>query len=293
MATLWAAGGSPALLALRRATRSPPPLTHRACGLLPPRLRVGATRSLSSPAAQAASRRLRSPVTWLSASATLAGLYGMYEYLKFTEMTRQRSTGRPDLGGDFTLVAEDGREVSNQQLMGRWTLLYFGFTKCPDICPEEMHKLTRVLRALDARGVRVQPVFITIDPERDTPARLAEYFRRAGFHEGFLALTGSHEQVRQACRAYRVYYSRPTEEEVKAGDYLLDHSIISYLLDPEGEFADYYGKSLSASEMEERMLKQISDWERERWWEENMPAMLQSTQPPRARKCSPPKGAKA
>lgn len=154
----------------------------------------------SSSSSSAAARRLRSPVTWFSAAATLTGLYGMYEYQKFKQMTKQRSAGRPDLGGDFTLVGLDGKPVTNQDLMGRWTLLYFGFTKCPDVCPEEMDKVTNVLCKLDAKGVHVQPVFITIDPDRDTPQRLGSYFENSSFHERFLPLTGSHDQV---CKRFR------------------------------------------------------------------------------------------
>ena len=213
----------------------------------------------------------------------------MYEYQKWRQMTKQRQTGRPDLGGDFVLEDCDGKPVANQDLMGKWTLLYFGFTKCPDICPDEMAKVTTVLKRLEAKGVAVQPVFITIDPDRDTKQRLVHYFKENLFHEKFLPLTGSHPQVKKACRAYRVYYSRPTEAEVKAGDYLLDHSIISYLLDPEGEFVDYFGKSLKVDEMEERMHQQITDWERERWWENSAPSFLQGPAgPPRIRKCTPP-----
>ena len=241
----------------------------------------GGIRALSSAAesvGSVASRRLRSPVTWTSATATIGILYGIYQYQYTRQLTAQRTAGRPDLGGEFSLIDSDGRRVTSESLKGRWVLLYFGFTKCPDICPDELHKVSGVLERLEAQGKPVQPVFITIDPARDSCARLKAYFGsdEHGFHPKFTGLTGTHDEVRKACRAYRVYFSRPTDAEIKRGDYLLDHSIISYLVDPEGEFADYYGKSLSADEMYGRVAKLIGEWERQKWWDSLLPAALAS-----------------
>ncbi len=219
-------------------------------------------------------QRLKSPVTWVSASVTLGALYALYQYQYTRRQTQQRSAGKPDLGGSFSLVDTKGKRVTSEDLAGQWTLLYFGFTKCPDVCPDELHKVSAVLENLDARGKRVQPVFITIDPHRDTPQRLTSYFADAGFHPRFIALTGTDDEVRKACRAYRVYFSKPTAAELKRGDYLLDHSIISYLVDPDGNFADYYGKSLTADEMEAKVAKLTSDWEAQRWWDDHLPAWL-------------------
>lgn len=261
---------------LRLGARSPLLRAASAACVAAPSCRAFASSAGSS--ASIAGRRLRSPVTWVSASCTLGALYGLYEYQKTRQQTAQRSVGKPDLGGAFSLSDVDGKRVSSEDFKGRWALLYFGFTKCPDICPEELHKVTEVLHRLDARGQRLQPVFITIDPSRDTPERMKSYFADAGLHPSFVALTGTHDEVRKACRAYRVYFSKPTEEEVKRGDYLLDHSIISYLVDPEGEFADYYGKSLSADEMFTRVSKLVSDWERQRWWDSVLPSWLATPQ---------------
>jgi protein SCO1/2 len=254
-------------------------------GLISPLPSQGLLRSVSTKATESgnggsiAAQRLRSPVTWLSASATLAALYGLYEFQKTRQATAQRAAGKPDLGGEFSLVDADGKRYHSDDFKGKWALLYFGFTKCPDICPEELHKVTGVLKRLEEeRGQPIQPVFITIDPSRDTRDRLKSYFATAGFHEKFIALTGTHDEVRKACRAFRVYFTKPLEEEVKRGDYLLDHSIISYLIDPDGEFADYYGKSLSADEMLTRVSKLISDWERQRWWDSVLPASMSSQQ---------------
>ena len=147
-------------------------------------------------------QRLRSPVTWGSAAATLAGLYGLYQYQYQRQLARQRTSGRPDLGGPFSLLDPDGKPVRSADLHGRWVLLYFGFTKCPDICPDELDKVRTVLERLEGRGRDVLPVFITIDPDRDTRPRLKTYFADHDFHPKTLALTGSHE-VRRARAARR------------------------------------------------------------------------------------------
>ena len=94
--------------------------------------------------------------------------------------------------------------------------------------------MSDVLTSLEGQGQRILPVFITIDPERDDGPRLKRYFKDAGLHPRFVGLTGSADQLRAACRKYRVYYTRPTPEERQAGDYLIDHSIISYLVSPDG-----------------------------------------------------------
>ena len=148
-------------------------------------------------------QRLRSPVTWGSAAATLAGLYGLYQYQYQRQLARQRTSGRPDLGGPFSLLDPDGKPVRSADLHGRWVLLYFGFTKCPDICPDELDKVRTVLERLEGRGRDVLPVFITIDPDRDTRPRLKTYFADHDFHPKTLALTGSHEVRRRAQHARR------------------------------------------------------------------------------------------
>jgi len=220
---------------------------------------------------------LRGPITWVSAVVTITGLYSLYQYQYTKQLNRQKSVGKPELGGPFTLMDVDGKTVSNTDLTGQWVLIYFGFTKCPDICPEEMAKVSEVLEGLDTSGRHVLPVFITIDPARDTPARLKSYFETADFHKRVIALTGSHEALQKACRAYRVYFTRPTAEEVARGDYLLDHSIISYLLDPQGNFVEFFGKSLSRAEMETKMAKCIDEWESAKWWDDTLPSWLKES----------------
>ena len=116
-------------------------------------------------------------------------------------------------------------------LAGEFALLYFGFTFCPDICPEELEKIAEAMDLVEARtGVKVQPVFISVDPERDTPAKIKEYV--AEFHPRMIGLTGGMEAVKQVSKKYRVYFSKTGESST---DYLVDHSIIHYFIDPAGE----------------------------------------------------------
>lgn len=134
---------------------------------------------------------------------------------------------------------------------------------CPDICPEEMTKLSEALQRLEKRGVKVAsdssasvtPVFISIDPERDSPARSAEYAR--GFHPAFIGVSGSMDQITDTAKKYRVYFSK---DETPGDEYLVDHSIISYLMDPSGEFQEFYGKNTSAVEIASRIEAKLMSW---------------------------------
>lgn len=160
-----------------------------------------------------------------------------------TEALRQAAVGQ----GDFSLLDHRGQPRCKADFRGQWVLLYFGFTHCPDICPDELEKLVRAVRQLEAEPdlPAVQPVFITVDPERDDVAAMARYVQ--DFHPRLLGLTGSTEQVAQVSRSYRVYYSAGPKDEDQ--DYIVDHSVAIYLLSPDGLFTDYYGRAQSAEQI--------------------------------------------
>lgn len=134
------------------------------------------------------------------------------------------------LGGPFTLVDHSGRTVSERDFAGRPLLLYFGYSYCPDVCPTELGTIAAALDAMGPAAERVTPIFITIDPERDTPAALADYVSR--FHPRMIGLTGTADQIAQAARAYRVYYAKVRPRD--ATDYLMDHSSFIYFVGPDG-----------------------------------------------------------
>ncbi|WP_288757627.1 SCO family protein [uncultured Brevundimonas sp.] len=142
------------------------------------------------------------------------------------------STGQPLVGGDFHLVDQDGRPVDQTMLDGKWSLVFFGFTYCPEFCPTTLAELAAVQQRLGAQAGDLQIVFISIDPQRDTPQALKDYLSSDGFPRGTIGLTGSPEQVAQAAKAYRAYY-----EKVGEGDgYTMNHSLTVYLMGPDGKF---------------------------------------------------------
>ncbi|HEY8612108.1 MAG TPA: SCO family protein [Roseomonas sp.] len=134
------------------------------------------------------------------------------------------------IGGPFSLVDGDGRRVTEADLRGKLALVFFGFTFCPDVCPTELQAIGQVMDLLGPQAEQVRPVFITVDPERDTPAKMKEYV--ALFHPSITGLTGTPEQVSAAARAFRVYYNKVTPPG--ASDYLMDHSAFTYLLGRDG-----------------------------------------------------------
>lgn len=134
------------------------------------------------------------------------------------------------LGGPFSLTDHTGRAVTEADFAGRWLLVYFGFTWCPDVCPTELGTIVAALDAMGPAGEQVTPVLITIDPARDTPEKLADYVVR--FHPRMVGLTGTPEQVAEVARRYRVYYARVNRPD-QGGDYTMDHSSFTYLVGPD------------------------------------------------------------
>lgn len=167
-----------------------------------------------------------------------------------------QSMGTPLLGGDFDLIDQDGNAFSNRDLLGKWVLIYFGFTHCPDVCPDELEKLGNVIDTINRTEYLpdLQPLFISVDPERDTHEAVKEYLK--DFHPTFIGLTGSREQVDVATRAFRVYYAEGPDDD--DGDYLVDHTVIMYLINDEGEFCEYFGQNKSAGEISNKVTAIMS-----------------------------------
>lgn len=148
------------------------------------------------------------------------------------------STGEARVGGPFQLVDQDGRAVDHTLLNGRWSLVFFGFTYCPEACPNTLGTLAAIQSRMGAEAP--QMVFVSIDPERDTPQLLKTYLSSSGFPEGVIGLTGTPEQVEAAAKAYRVSY-----EKVGEGDsYIYNHTLLVYLMGPDGKFRSVVGEEL-------------------------------------------------
>ncbi|CAK7901622.1 protein Sco1p, mitochondrial [[Candida] anglica] len=173
------------------------------------------------------------------------------------EVESKRSYGKPLIGGPFNLIDTNNEQFTHKNLINdnkKFSIIYFGFTHCPDICPDELDKLGEMLDELKEDNIELQSIFITCDPARDSPEVIKEYL--TDFHPSIIGLTGTYENVKKACKQYRVYFSTPAD--VKPGqDYLVDHSIFFYLMDAEGNFVDVIGKETTAPEGAEKIRKHI------------------------------------
>jgi cytochrome oxidase Cu insertion factor (SCO1/SenC/PrrC family) len=143
---------------------------------------------------------------------------------------------REPIGGPFTLTDQDGRRRTDMDFHGRLMLVYFGFTYCPDVCPTDLQQIGLALDRLGPSGEMVQPVFITVDPERDTPDHLQQYMPL--FHPRFVGLTGDAAAIEAAARTYRVYFAKV--ERADKADYTVDHSGFIYLIGRDGEYLGFF-----------------------------------------------------
>lgn len=201
--------------------------------------------------------------TWRSAIFTTVmclGCLGYYELLNWRKQDNSRATttqerlGTPKLGGPFELLDRTGKTVTEKDFLGQYLMIYFGFTFCPDICPQEMEKQTQAIELLDAEfGPVATPIFISVDPARDKPPQVNEYCSE--FHPRIAGLTGTPEQVKKVSRAYRVYFNEGIRNSDE--DYLIDHSIIHYFVGKNGKFIDFFGKNMTAMEMATKMRTRI------------------------------------
>lgn len=214
------------------------------------------------------------PISWLSfllLVATGAGVIFYYDQEKkrhiedintsSTAVKQGPSVGKAAIGGPFNLVDHDGRSVTEKDFKGKWTLIYFGFTHCPDICPDELQKLAAAIDKIKGKaGFEIVPVFISVDPERDTVEQVREYVKE--FHPKLIGLTGHPDEIKKAARAYRVYYMKTEEEGSDGSDYLVDHSIIMYLMDPNMEFVKFFGKNNDVDALSEGIINEIKQYKK-------------------------------
>ena len=163
-----------------------------------------------------------------------------------------QSSGTALVGGPFSLVGADRKPVTDRDFRGRYMLIFFGFTHCPDICPAELQVIAQALDQLGGKAKSVVPIFITLDPERDTPEAMANYVK--SFGSNFVGLTGSPEAIAAVAKAYRVSYAK-VENKDSTSDYSVDHSALVYLMDPEGRYVTHFSYGLSADQMAVKLGK--------------------------------------
>jgi len=181
----------------------------------------------------------------LSALVAFPGLLGQ-------RAPNSASVGRALVGGPFSLVDHTGKRVTDKDFRGKHMLVLFGFTFCPDVCPSGLQVISAALDKLGSKADKVVPVFVTLDPERDTPPVLAAYV--PSFHSRLVGLTGTPDEISAVAKAYRVYYKKVRDEK-SASAYTIDHSALIYLMGPDGSYVAHFTHSTGVDQLAERLGK--------------------------------------
>ncbi|MWD29622.1 SCO family protein [Aquicoccus sp. SCR17] len=188
--------------------------------------------------------------TAVFSSSWIRGMLGFGPEDRFAECRQsQVAGGAGAIGGPFELLNSEGETVTDKDVITKPSLVYFGYTFCPDICPLDVARNAEAVEILEDRGMEVTPVFISVDPERDTPEVVGDFAHN--MHERMIGLTGSPEQVKQASQAYRTYYSAQKDGEDDEF-YTVNHSTMTYLVLPEEGFVEYFRRDLSPEQMADR-----------------------------------------
>lgn len=185
-----------------------------------------------------------------TAAVAVAALLGGTLYMTMgtgdaLSQCRTSSVAGGDIGGPFELINGAGETVTDQDVITRPTLVYFGYTFCPDVCPLDAARNGEAVALLEEQGEVIDSVFITIDPERDTPEMVSDY--ASYMHERMVGLSGSLEQVKTASKAYKTYFKKQASDDEDY--YLVDHSTFTYLMFPDTGFAEFYRRDVSADTM--------------------------------------------
>ena len=160
------------------------------------------------------------------------------------------------IGGPFALVDHNGHPKTDKDFRGRYMLIYFGYTYCPDICPTALQSMTQALDQVDPETQKnIIPIFITVDPERDTAKQLSAYVDN--FHPSMIGLTGTPAEIAKTAQVYRVYFGRAKGIDEELTGYLMDHSSIVFLMDPDGEYVTHFTHATSPEKMAERLAKVV------------------------------------
>ncbi|EDM73089.1 regulatory protein SenC [Roseobacter sp. AzwK-3b] len=191
----------------------------------------------------------------IAASAGLGAFYLMGSGSggddRFAQCREGQVAGGAQIGGPFTLVSETGETVTDAEVVDQPALIYFGYTFCPDVCPLDASRNAVAVEILEERDQIVKPVFISVDPERDTPEVLDDF--TANLHPRMLGLTGSPEQVKEASQAYRTYFKKQEPTPGQEDFYLVDHSTFTYLTLPEYGFVEFFRRETTPEQMADRV----------------------------------------
>lgn len=191
-------------------------------------------------------------IPYLLLMAAVAGGILWHESETVPGLGRVVSTGTPSISGPFTLTDQNGRTVRSSDFRGRYMLIYFGYSQCPDVCPTTLVVMGDALDKLGGERSRIVPIFITIDPARDTPKILAQYMK--AFGPDFVGLTGSAAQIATVEKEYHV---AAIKHPIAGGGYAMDHSSVLYLLGPDGNLVSFYDELVSADDLYKALKKKI------------------------------------
>ncbi len=198
------------------------------------------------------------PIFLVGLTVLIGGLLVAYLYLSYVHLSARGPTvteiAEPGIviGGPFILVDQNGTTRRAEDFRGKLMLIYFGYTYCPDVCPTILQTMSDAIDRLGPAGGAVQPIFITVDPQRDTPEQLKGYAEN--FHPRLVALTGDAAQIAEVARAYKVFYQPVKQSD---GDYLMDHSSIVYLMDRDGRYVAHFGANLTAEKLAASIAKHL------------------------------------
>jgi protein SCO1/2 len=185
--------------------------------------------------------------------AAVAGGLIWHESENIPRVGRTVTTGAVAVGGPFTLVDQDGIRRSSGDFRGKYQLIYFGYTFCPDVCPTTLSVMSQALDKMGIEANRIIPIFITIDPERDTPAVLKDYV--AAFGPRFVGFTGNAAEIAAVEKTYRVYAKKQTLDA--KGNYGMDHSSVIYLMGPDGRLMSFYDELISPDALQKDLRKKV------------------------------------
>lgn len=194
-------------------------------------------------------RNRQALIPYLLLVAALAGGLLWHQSEMVPGLGKNVITGRADVGGPFRLIDHTGKTVTEADFRGRYMLIYFGYSFCPDVCPTTLAVMAQALEKLGSKSQRIVPILVTIDPERDTPQVLADYMK--AFGPTFVGLTGSVEAIKDAEKKFRVYaVKRPLDpSKGSGGNYGVDHSSVLYLMGPDGKLVNFYDEAVSPDDL--------------------------------------------
>ncbi len=190
---------------------------------------------------------------FVGGNAALAGDEPPPDQATAAQMMDDLMYGRGTVGGPFTLTDQNGHRRSDSEFRGKLMIVYFGYTLCPDVCPADLMAITQALDALGPSADGIQPIFVTVDPERDTKL-LAEYV--SAFHKSLIGLTGTPEEVRKVANAYKAFYTKVPG--TRDGEYAIDHAGVIYLMGRGGEYLGFMPPQTGPEKLTEILRKYLS-----------------------------------